>query len=115
MSLRRRGIQIGVLVVAALVPVSSARAQGTSPFEGKVVQEVEFEGLFPECELGAMPPFGNLYGIPVYVDELLAEDDEIAFNAGSHVELMRLPYDDFERLVEPDVASIALRARSHKP
>ncbi len=50
-----------------------------------------------------MPPFGNLYGIPVYVDETLTEDDEIAFNAGSHHELIRMTYTDFDRLVRPEV------------
>jgi Ala-tRNA(Pro) deacylase len=81
----------------------------------ELASESEFRGLFPDCEIGAMPPFGNLFDMPVYVDGLLAQDEEIAFNAGSHVELMRLRYEDFERLVEPTVVSIALRARSHKP
>ncbi len=54
-----------------------------------------------------MPPFGNLYGMSVYVSELLAEDEEIVFNAGSHTELIRLAYKDFERLVQPKAARIA--------
>jgi Ala-tRNA(Pro) deacylase len=65
--------------------------------------EAEFRGRFPECETGAMPPFGNLYGMRVFVDGSLARDKEIAFNAGTHRELIRLAYDDFERLVEPVV------------
>ncbi|MCB0586390.1 MAG: YbaK/EbsC family protein [Phaeodactylibacter sp.] len=63
--------------------------------------EEEFKGLFPQCEVGAMPPFGNLYNMDVYVAESLAEDEEIAFNAGSHTELIRMSYQDFERLVKP--------------
>jgi len=63
--------------------------------------EEEFKDLFPECDVGAMPPFGNLYGMDVYVAEVLAEDDEIAFNAGLHTELIRMKYGDFERLVKP--------------
>ncbi|HEX9773000.1 MAG TPA: YbaK/EbsC family protein, partial [Steroidobacteraceae bacterium] len=63
--------------------------------------ESEFRDRFPDCELGAMPPFGNLYDMDVYVDDTLAEDDEIAFNAGSHSELIRLSYKDFARLVKP--------------
>jgi Ala-tRNA(Pro) deacylase len=63
--------------------------------------EGEFKNMFPECEVGAMPPFGNLYGMEVFVAESLAEDDEIAFNAGSHTELIKLHYEDFEKLVKP--------------
>jgi len=65
--------------------------------------ESEFQDLFPECEAGAMPPFGNLYGIEVYAEEKLAEDNEIAFNAGSHLELIKLAYKDFVRLVKPRI------------
>jgi Ala-tRNA(Pro) deacylase len=69
----------------------------------ELATEAEFRRLFPECELGAMPPFGNLYDMNVYVSEGLTEDDEIVFNAGSHTELIRLAYMDFERLVRPKV------------
>ena len=65
--------------------------------------EAEFRGKFPECETGAMPPFGNLYNVRVFVDESLAKDKEISFNAGTHNELMRTAYADFERLVQPVV------------
>ena len=67
----------------------------------ELATEEEFKYRFPDCEAGAMPPFGNLYGLPVYADEKLAEDAEIVFNAGSHRELIRLAYRDFERLVKP--------------
>lgn len=63
--------------------------------------EAEFRDMFPDCEVGAMPPFGNLYGIKVYADQKLAEDKEIVFNACSHQELLKLAYKDFERLVKP--------------
>jgi Ala-tRNA(Pro) deacylase len=69
--------------------------------------ERAFCDMFPGCEVGAMPPFGNLYDMDVYVSKLLAEDEEIAFNAGSHTELIRLGYKDFQRLVNPKVAKIA--------
>jgi Ala-tRNA(Pro) deacylase len=72
----------------------------------ELATEEEFRDRFPDCELGAMPPFGNLYGIDVYSDEHLAEDDEIVFNAGSHAELIRLSYQDFESLVHPKVARV---------
>ena len=74
----------------------------------ELASEEEFENLFPECETGAMPPFGNLYGMDVYVAEALGEDEEIAFNAGSHTELIRMTYADFERLVEPKLGKFAV-------
>lgn len=71
----------------------------------ELAAEDEFERLFPGCETGAMPPFGNLFGLRVMVDRHLTEDDQIAFNAGSHSEVIMMPYRDFERLVRPSVLS----------
>jgi Ala-tRNA(Pro) deacylase len=71
----------------------------------KFASEEDFRKQFPDCETGAMPPFGNLYGMEVYVAESLTENHEIAFNAGSHTEVIRLAYKDFERLVQPKVVS----------
>jgi Ala-tRNA(Pro) deacylase len=68
-----------------------------------LAKEGEFKDRFPECDLGAMPPFGNLYGMPVCVADSLTEDEEIAFNAGSHTQLVKMSYRDFERLVQPRV------------
>ncbi len=70
--------------------------------------ELQFQGMFPGIELGAMPPFGNLYDMAVYVDEALARDERIAFNAGTHSELIQLDYADFERLVQSSVANFSL-------
>jgi len=75
-----------------------------------LASEEEFAEMFPDCEAGAMPPFGNLYGMAVYADQRLREDQQIAFNAGSHAELIQLAYRDFERLVEPTVADLAYTA-----
>ncbi len=72
-----------------------------------IAHERDFQNCFPGCELGAMPPFGNLYDLPVYVDESLAKDTEIAFNAGSHYELIRMKYEDFAKLVKPIVVRMA--------
>lgn len=69
----------------------------------KFASEAEFKVRFPDCEVGAMPPFGNLYDMEVFASEELARNKEIAFNAGSHVEVIRLAYADFERLVQPKV------------
>ncbi len=71
-----------------------------------IVPEPEFSDSFPDCEVGAMPPFGTLYTLPVFVDEMLTHDEEIAFNAGSHRELVRMSYRDFERLEHPKVLKI---------
>ena len=77
--------------------------------EARLAREEEFEGAFPDCEVGAMPPFGNLYGLPVYVEEALAEDETIFFRAGTHTDTMSVGYADFERLVEPTVGRFARR------
>jgi Ala-tRNA(Pro) deacylase len=70
----------------------------------RLASEDEFKGLFPDCEIGTMPPFGNLYAVPVYVDDLLAEDEEIVFEAGTHSGAFKLRYQDFADLVHPIVA-----------
>ena len=69
--------------------------------EARLAYEQEFIDKFPDCEVGAMPPFGNIYGMDVYVAESLAEKEEIAFNACSHIELIKMNFSDFERLVKP--------------
>ena len=76
--------------------------------EVRLATEFEFTGLFPDCDVGAMPPFGNLYGLSVYVDESLTEDPEIVFNAGTHQDTIRMTYSDFARLVRPQVFAFAL-------
>jgi Ala-tRNA(Pro) deacylase len=77
--------------------------------EVRLAEEEEFEDAFPDCEVGAMPPFGNLYDLPVYVEEALAEDETIFFRAGTHTDTMSVRYADFEQLVEPTVAKFARR------
>jgi Ala-tRNA(Pro) deacylase len=76
-----------------------------------LASEREFKGIFPDCEVGAMPPFGRLYGLKVYADRALAEDEQIAFSAGSHAELIQMSYRDFERLAEPMVANLAAQRK----
>lgn len=78
----------------------------------ELASEEEFRTLFPGCETGAMPPFGNLYGMDVFAAQQLANDENIAFNAGTHRELIRLPYADFVRLVQPKVLDFSIRRRS---
>lgn len=74
-----------------------------------LAKEDEFQEMFPGCEIGAMPPFGNLYEMPVFVSDKLAEDEYIAFNAGSHRELIKLAFTDYERLVNPKIIKVALK------
>ena len=96
------GLAMAVLPASYEVDLSSLRA-ATGARSVSLARESEFKDRFPECEIGAMPPFGNLYGMAVYVDESLTRDKDIAFNAGSHNELIQVSYADFERLVKPTV------------
>ena len=75
----------------------------------ELASEDEFKDLFPQCEVGAMPPFGNLYDQDVFVEESLTRDETIAFNAGTHSELIQLNFSDYERLVEPKVVRMSTR------
>lgn len=86
--------------------------QETKASKVELATELEFKNLFPGCELGAMPPFGNIYGMETFAAACLAKDEEIAFNAGSHTELIRLPYIEFERLVKPRVIEFTTKYKS---
>lgn len=98
-------------VVPASLHVDLAALQAAAGASSIVLaSEWEFRDRFPDCEPGAMPPFGNLYGMDVFVDETLSWDRDIAFNAGTHRELLKLSYEDFARLTRPKVASIARHA-----
>ena len=77
----------------------------TGSDEVKFASEDEFRQQFPDCETGAMPPFGNLYGMDVFLAESLTENEQISFNAGSHTEVIKIGMADFERLVHPRVVS----------
>ena len=77
----------------------------TGSDEVKFASEEEFKQQFPDCETGAMPPFGNLYGMDVYVADSLTQNEQIAFNAGSHTEVIKLAWHDYQRLVQPQVVS----------
>ena len=71
----------------------------------RLATEAEIANLFPDCQVGTMPPFGNLYGVEVYVDQLLTEDESIVFEAGTYVGAIKLRYHDFADLVRPKVAA----------
>lgn len=100
-------LAMAVLPASQKVDLAQLRdAAGADRIE--LASEQEFRDRFPDCELGAMSPFGNLYGLQVYVADTLADDEEIAFNAGSFTELVRMAYRDFERLVQPKVLRFAV-------
>jgi Ala-tRNA(Pro) deacylase len=73
----------------------------------RLADEDEIKDLFPDCEVGAMPPFGNIYDMPVYAASALSEDDEIIFNAGTHTDAIRMSYNDYIRLVGPNVVNFS--------
>jgi Ala-tRNA(Pro) deacylase len=68
--------------------------------------EEEFMERFEDCEVGAMPPFGNLYGLPLYMDRVLSEQEEIVFNAGSHTVVVRMPFRDYARMASPHLIDV---------
>ena len=99
-------------VVLAVLPAPSRvdfqrfrEATGAASVE--LAAEAEFQSLFPGCDVGAEPPFGELYGLPVWVDASLSRDESIVFNGGTHAEAVRIAYRDFERLAHPRVARFA--------
>jgi Ala-tRNA(Pro) deacylase len=97
-----------ILVLPTTHEVDLARAADALRITDlQLAHESELAALFPDCEVGAMPPFGNLYCLPVYVDESLADDAEITFPAGRHDLTLTVSYRDFARLVRPLVASFA--------
>ncbi|MCL6567178.1 MAG: YbaK/EbsC family protein [Acidobacteriia bacterium] len=104
-------VKAGEEMVLAVLPASyHVNLKKLGEILGKPVRlatEDEFAGLFPDCELGAMPPFGVLYGLPVVADKVLAEDEEIVFNAGTHRDAIRMRFEDFEKLAKPQLASFA--------
>jgi Ala-tRNA(Pro) deacylase len=100
--------RMAMVVLPAPEKVSANRLrEATGAGEVELASEREFADLFPKCEVGAMPPFGNLWGMEVYADVHLREDELISFNAGSHTELVKLSFTDYERLVKPTIADLS--------
>ncbi|HEY2569562.1 MAG TPA: YbaK/EbsC family protein [Candidatus Udaeobacter sp.] len=77
-------------------------------------KEQEFKSLFADCVIGAMPPFGNLYGLPTYVDQSLAEQDYIVFEAGTHTDAIKMSYRDYEKIVKPKVSDLGIKLQIMK-
>lgn len=83
--------------------------------EIRLLTEPEFARLFPDCEPGAMPPFGHLYGVPLFVDRALAENEEIVFNGGTHEDGVRMRFQDYARLAQPAICSFSGRGEWSGP
>src|SRR6266536_1867431 len=77
-------------------------------------KEQEFKPMFPDCIIGAMPPFGSLYGLPTYVDKNLADQDYIVFEAGTHTDAIKMSYRDYEKIVKPEVKDLAIKLQPMK-
>jgi len=102
------GDQALMLVMPASFRIDFAKLKDAlGAEEARLAREKEFSDLFPDCDVGAMPPFGNLYNVPVYVDRVLTEDAEIVFQAGTHRDTMKIAYRDYARLAQPVVADFA--------
>jgi Ala-tRNA(Pro) deacylase len=106
------GRTVMVVLPASYHVQLSKLASALQMSEARLANEAEFGPKFPDCEVGAMPPFGQLYGVEVYVDRTLAEDQSIVFQAGTHTDTMRIQYADFARLVHPTMVDISRRRSS---
>jgi Ala-tRNA(Pro) deacylase len=99
-------LAMAVLPASYFVDLVSLRRKANAKSVA-LASEDDFKDRFPECETGAMPPFGNLYGLPVFADESLENDREIVFNAGTHRELIRMAWVDYKKLAEPIIVRFA--------
>lgn len=100
--------EIVLLVMPSPRRLSMAKVRASlGAKKASLAREEDFAHLFPDCATGAMPPFGNLYDVPVYVDQALAEEANIVFRVGTHRHTMRVAYADFARLVQPTVGDFA--------
>jgi len=105
-------VRSGASLAMAVLPASKQidfhkLAEGMKVKKVELATEEEFRGLCPDCELGAMPPFGHFYGLEVIVDQVLEKDEEIYFNAGTHRELLKMKYADFQKTVSPKVVAFS--------
>ena len=106
----RSGDQFYMAVLPAVAHVDVAAFNRVVGKECHLATEAEFKDLFPDCEIGAMPPLGSFYMLPVYADDMLEEDDEIVMQAGTHTESVKIAWDDYLQLERPHLAQISHRA-----
>jgi Ala-tRNA(Pro) deacylase len=99
----KSGEQFIMVVISANCKIDFLKAKERFKVSDiRLATEEEFQDLFPGCEVGAMPPFGNLYDMKVYVGQEITQNEYMVFNAGNHVETVKMKYSDFERLVNPE-------------
>ena len=95
------GLSLAVLSAQSRVDLERLSAALHDPVV--LAPEAEIAAAIPDCEIGAMPPFGSLYGLKTYLDESLTHDRHVTFNAGTHVEAIRMPLEDYRRVAAPIV------------
>lgn len=100
------GYALAVLPATHFV-AESRLARSIGADEVRLASEFEMQGLLPDCELGAAPPFGGLYGLSTYASPVLARDERITFNAGTHRDAVRMAWKDYERLAQPEVVPLS--------
>ncbi len=98
-------LMMGVIPASRKINLSTV-VKSLGAQSARLATEDEFVARFPDCEIGAMPPFGNLFGVPVLVDPVLEKDTHIYFNAGNHVQTVRMQYKDFARIVKPRITPL---------
>jgi Ala-tRNA(Pro) deacylase len=110
----KSGEQHLMMVVPADHQIDLEKAEKALGKPTSLAKEQEFKSLFPDCAIGAMPPFGNLYDLPTYVHKDLAEQDYIVFEAGTHTDAIKMSYRDYEKIVKPKVEDISLKLHPMK-
>jgi Ala-tRNA(Pro) deacylase len=110
----KSGDQHVMIVLPADHQIDLEKAEKTIGKPVSVDKEQEFKSLFPDCAIGAMPPFGNLYGLSTFVDKHLAEQEYIVFEAGTHTDAIKMSYRDYETIVKPKVEDVAIKLQPMK-
>jgi len=110
----KSGDQHLMMVLPADHQIDLEKVQSAIGHSVSLDQEQEFKSLFPDCAIGAMPPFGNLYGLTTYVDRDLTEQDYIVFEAGTHTDAIKISYRDYEKIVKPKVSDLAVKLQPMK-
>ncbi len=110
----KSGEQHCMVVLPADRQVDLEKVEKAIGKSASLAREKEFKTLFPDCAIGAMPPFGNLYNVPTFVDQSLAEQDYIVFEAGTHSDAIKLSYRDYEKIVKPQVEELAVKIQPMK-
>jgi Ala-tRNA(Pro) deacylase len=110
----RSGEQRMIMVLPADHQIDLEKVEKMLGKAASLDKEQDFKSLFPDCAIGAMPPFGNLYGLPTCVDKSLAEQDYIVFEAGTHSDAIKMSYRDYEKIVKPRIEDLAVKIQPMK-